>query len=181
MTALTMLKEVPTPQPQDALDFILFEHKKHREMCDALDALAEAPDFNPAEVAKLADFIRTELTMHIIDEEEELFPLLRLRCEPEDEVEAALDRFDGEHESDRDLSARVRIFLYSAITEDKPLSCLPGARAALHEFAQNQRLHMMLENAVLIPLARRRLTAGDLEALGKRFAARRRRGATSST
>lgn len=168
------LREVRAPPPEDALEFILCEHLRHREMCRALDRLADASAYDAGEVVNLAEFIRSELTMHIFDEED-LFALLRQRCDPEDQIEAALERFDREHESDRDLSAQVRVFLYTASAKARPLAQMPGAADALHAFAQNQRRHMMLENAVLIPLARRRLTKDDVAALGKRFAARRRR------
>jgi hemerythrin-like domain-containing protein len=168
------VRDARAPGPEEALDFILFEHLKHREMCNALDQLADAPSFDAAEVTRLAEFIRVDLTMHVFDEEEDFFPLLRQRCAPEDQVEEALERFDREHAADRDLSAQVRIILYTAVAERTPPAQMPGASQALHAFAQAQRRHMMLENGVLIPLARRRLTKDDLAALGRRLADRRR-------
>lgn len=161
------------PSADEPLDFILYEHLRHRVMCDALERLADAERFEPAPIAQLADFIRCDLTLHVADEEEVFFPMLRRRCLPEDEVELALERMNREHEADRDLAAQVRIHLLTAVTEGLPLSAIPGATAALRQFAQNQRRHMMLENAVLIPLARRRLSNEDLAVLGARLAARR--------
>lgn len=161
------------PNPRDfALDFILFEHAKHREMCDVLDRMAVLDEFHEAEIAELANFIRADLAEHIADEEETLFPLLLEQCEDEDEIEKIIARLDGEHEVDRDLSARVRLFLLEAVTTSRPPSAIPGASEALAAFAHNQRRHMMLENAVLIPLARRRLSPADLAGLGRRLAAR---------
>lgn len=161
--------------PKDALDFILCEHMRHRVMCNALDALADAERFDTSAVTRLAEFIRDDLSIHIADEEEVFFPMLRQRCLPEDEAEAALERMDNEHEADRELSAQVRVFLLAAATNGLPMAAIPGAPEALKQFAQSQRRHMMLENAVLIPLARRRLNAEDLAELGARLAARRRR------
>jgi hemerythrin-like domain-containing protein len=170
--------EASAPQPEEALDFILFEHMKHREMCKALDQLADSAAFDPKEAARLAEFIRVDLTMHVFDEEEDFFPLLQRHCLPEDEIGVALERMEREHAEDRDLSARVRIALLDVVTQRKPPSQIPGAAETLKAFAQNQRRHMTLENAVLIPLARRRLSAQDIEALGLRLAARRRRAPT---
>jgi hemerythrin-like domain-containing protein len=175
------MRDARAPGPEEALDFILFEHLKHREMCNALDQLADAPTFDAAEVTRLADFIRVDLTMHVFDEEEDFFPLLRQRCAPEDQIEAALERFDRDHEADRDLSAQVRIILYNAVATSTPPSQMPGAREALRAFAQGQRRHMMLENGVLIPLARRRLSKEDLAALGARLAGRRGPRAPAAT
>jgi hemerythrin-like domain-containing protein len=167
--------DASAPAPEEALEFLLYEHLQHREMCKALDRLAEATTFDAKEIARLAEFIRVDLTMHVFDEEQDFFPCLRERCLPEDEIETALERMNREHADDLELSAQVRVFLLQAITEAKPLSAFPGAPETIRAFAQNQRRHMMLENAVLIPLARRRLSAEDVAALGVRFAARRRR------
>lgn len=167
-------RNLRAPQPEDALEFVLFEHLQHREMCNALDRLADATRFDGEEVAALADFIRSGLTLHVLDEEEVLFPLLRQRCAPEDHIEGALTRLNREHEADRDLAARVRVILYTAASEMMPPSQIPGGKEALRAFAQSQRRHMMLENGVLIPLARRRLSEADQALLGQRLAARRR-------
>lgn len=173
--------DVRPPQPEDALDFILYEHLRHREMCAALERLTGAAQFDAAEVTRLAAFIRSDLTLHVCDEEELLFPVLRKRCQAEDEIDVALERLNREHEEDRELSAQVRLALLAAVTECKPLSDVPGAVDGVRRFAQNQRRHMMLENAVLIPLARRRLAKDDLMLLGRRLAARRRLGAAATS
>lgn len=160
-------------RPEDPLDFILYEHLRHRVMCNALDELAEAETFDADAVAKLAEFIRAELSVHIADEEEVFFPILQDRCRPEDEIDVALQRMSREHAEDRQLSADVRIFLLTAAMEKRSLPSIPGASEALKRFAHNQRRHMMLENAVLIPLARQRLTDEDFALLAQRLAARR--------
>ena len=159
--------------PADALDFLLSEHARHREMCRLLERLADAPMFDAKEVSNLAEFIRVDLSMHIFDEEEDFFPLLRSYCMPEDEIGVALDRLDREHAEDLDLCAQVRVALLTAVSEGKPPSAIPGAPEAFRAFAHSQRRHMTLENAVLIPMARLRLPAEAIEALGVRFAARR--------
>lgn len=169
-------KDARAPQPEEALDFILFEHLKHREMCNALDQVADAVPLDLGLATALADFIRSDLTLHIADEEELFFPMLLERCMPEDQVGPALERLNAEHARDRDLSAEVRITLLKAVTESLPPSRIPGGAEALHTFAQSQRRHMMLENAVLIPLARRRLKDEDWRVLGQRFAKRHRAG-----
>ncbi|WP_395646939.1 hemerythrin domain-containing protein [Terricaulis sp.] len=173
-TSAWISRDPHAPPPEEAVDFILFEHLRHREMCTALERMAAAPAADAVEAAKLAQFIRHDLTLHILDEEELFFPLLRERCLPEDEIDAALQRMNREHAEDRELSAQVRLILLSIATEAKAPASIKGGAEALRRFAQNQRRHMMLENAVLIPLARRRLTGGDLAALGQRLAARRR-------
>ena len=172
MTARAQTGDGHEPSPEDALDFILYEHLRHRVMCNDLDALAEAEIFDVNAVTRLAEFIRADLSLHIADEEDVFFPMLRRSCLAEDEIGSVLARMNREHAEDRDLSAEARILLLTAATEGRPMSAVPGAADALRRFAQNQRRHMMLENAVLIPLARRRLTDEDLKLLGARLAAR---------
>ncbi|MBK8543726.1 MAG: hypothetical protein IPL62_09305 [Caulobacteraceae bacterium] len=45
MTARAQTGDGHEPSPEDALDFILYEHLRHRVMCNDLDALAEAEIF----------------------------------------------------------------------------------------------------------------------------------------
>jgi hemerythrin-like domain-containing protein len=161
--------------PRDALEFVLFEHMRHRQMCKALERLAEATEFDPARIAYLADFIRFDLTLHVIDEEEDFFPLLRQRCQPDDGIDEVLDQMTDEHAEDKVLSAEVRDLLNRCLIERKAPAAIAGGAETLLSFARHEKRHMALENAVVIPFARRRLTAKDLSALGERFAARRRR------
>ena len=51
----------------------------------------------------------------------------------------------------------------------------PARRKILSEFASQERRHLGLENAVILPIARLRLDADDLATLGRRLAARRGR------
>lgn len=165
--------------PGDPIEFLLAEHLNHRRMCNALERLAAATDFDAARITGLLDFIRFDLTLHVIDEEEDVFPLLRVRCLPEDQIEAVLDRLTAEHAEDKSLSERARDVLNACLIVRKPPFAIEGGAAALITFAQHERSHLALENAVIIPLARRRLSQEDLETLGQRFIARRRRVAST--
>jgi hypothetical protein len=67
----------------------------------------------------------------------------------------------------------VRSIFALAMEKRAPPSALPGGTEALLKLAKQEKSHMALENAVVMPLARRRLTADDFEALSMRLAARR--------
>jgi len=161
--------------PSDAIEFLLSEHLNHRRMCRALEDLAAGSDFDAARITALLEFIRFDLTLHVIDEEEDVFPLLRRRCLPEDEVDLVLGRLAREHAEDKTLAERARDVLNACLIVRRPPHAIEGGAATLLSFAQPERRHLALENAVIIPLARRRLSEADIEMLGRRFMARRRR------
>jgi hemerythrin-like domain-containing protein len=166
---------VRRPSPHDPLEFMLAEHLNHRRMCRALERLAGATDFDAAAITALLDFIRFDLTLHVIDEEEDFFPMLRERCLPEDGVESVLVRLSYEHAEDKALSARVRDVLNACLILRKPPHAIEGGAEALLSFARHELRHLTLENAVVVPLARRRFSAEDLNRLSDRLLARRRR------
>jgi hemerythrin-like domain-containing protein len=161
--------------PHDPIEFILTEHLNHRRMCNALVRLAGAASFDAEQVAALGDFIRFDLTLHVIDEEEDLFPLLRQRCLPDDGIDEVLERLTDEHAEDKELSIRVRDVINACLIQRVPPSAIEGGVEALLNFAAHEKRHLILENAVIVPLARRRLTAQDMETLSRRLLARRRR------
>ncbi|MBI3438702.1 MAG: hemerythrin domain-containing protein [Proteobacteria bacterium] len=161
--------------PHDPIEFMLAEHLNHRRMCKALERLAAMTEFDATPITAMVDYIRFDLTLHIIDEEEDFFPLLRTRCLQDDDIDAVLARLSTDHETDKALSAQVRDMLNACLILRKPPRVIDGAVEALMAFATNERRHLALENAVIIPIARRRFTAEDLKMLSRRLLARRRR------
>ena len=124
-------------------------------------------------MSQIIDFIRYDLALHIIDEEEDLFPLLRRRALPEDEIENVLGRLSAEHRTDATQSQVVRERLEAALIAQRAPALDPEVKSVLLTFARHELRHLALENAVVLPIARLRLTAADLTALSRRLAARR--------
>lgn len=158
---------------KEPLEFLFAEHYRHREMCKILEFLAATPTFDAALIATTDNFLRRDLALHVMDEEEDLFPLLRRRCEPEDDIEDVLVRLSADHAMDQQLARAVLGVFAIALERQAPLATLPGAPEALLKLARQEKGHMALENAIVLPIARRRLHATDLEALSIRLAARR--------
>ncbi len=159
--------------PQDALDFILREHQRQRQAFVMLEEVAASDAYDASLLASLAEFIRFDLTLHVIDEEEDFFPLLRQRCLPEDDIAPILDQMQEEHAEDRRLAQQVRDVLRQALVSRQPAKAIAGGPETLRSFAEHQKRHLVMENAVLAPFARKRLTQEDLHHLADRFAARR--------
>ena len=165
------------PGPADFLapiDFILAEHYRQRLLCEGLAKLTEKMELAPvaALAARLQAFLARDLRLHLEDEERDLFPLLWQRAQPEDNIKDILDLLSEEHGLDQDL--------VDFLLEDLAVLAGGGQLANpirflvnVREFAETQRRHLAWENALLLPVARRRLTEVDLAGLGRSMAARR--------
>ncbi|MBY0565468.1 MAG: hemerythrin domain-containing protein [Hyphomonadaceae bacterium] len=167
------IERSPPALLKEPLEFLFAEHYRHRHMCKVLEYLSIASGFEAGLIASTDDFIRYDLALHVIDEEEDLFPLLRRRCSEEDDIEDVLGRLSADHALDQALAKTVRTLFAQSLEARVAPSAVAGGPQALLQLARQEKSHMALENAVVMPLARRRLTSDDLEALSLRLAARR--------
>ena len=137
------------------LDFMFEDHLRERAICAMLDRTAtmEVPD--PGEATHAAGFLSAELPVHLADEEEYLFPLLRRRCTPEDDIDRALDRLQADHPHADFDTPRVVELLRDAANGSEVTT---AARGRLARFAAHARRHLIFENAIVLPFARSRLT-----------------------
>jgi len=153
------------------LEQIAEEHLLQREMCAALDQLAGLTRPDPALAAEVLHHFDTRFFQHIRDEDIDLFPLLRQRSSPGDDINHTLDRLAGDHESILALADRVRPILMKLARDE----VLPDQQEAetLSRFAAQKRRHLIVENAIVLPIARAHLTEEDQAGLHERMTARR--------
>lgn len=151
---------------EDPLDWLAGVHVQVRGVCTLLERLAAGGAVANAERHGAAAFLRDVLPVHLADEEEDLFPLLRRRCTGEDEIERILGVLGAEHERENERMAMVLEGLARKA---------PGRRCqrALAVFARDQRQHVAIEDGVILPIARLRLGRRDLAGLRERMVARR--------
>ncbi len=157
--------------PDNPLDGLANEHMHLREVCGHLDALASSDRAQPVLALSARAYIRGVLPNHARDEEEDLFPLLRRRAPDDADLQGTLDRLSRDH---RDIAAArpgVIAILEWMITDNTAPD--PPRAAALKAFADLERRHLLVENAVVLPLARAYLNARDLKRLRHRMQARR--------
>ena len=166
------LEPLPTQLLRRPLDYILADHLRQRVLCVLCEQLADARDLDGAIATEVVTYLKSDMVVHVIDEEQDLFPLIRRRAEDGDDIEQALGQLSGEHATDEGLAQRIAQGLESALA-------VAGAqldddlRIALRQFAHNERQHLALENATVMPLAKVRLSDRDLKDLAARMAARR--------
>ena len=155
-------------QIRDPIDFLHRFHLAEREVCAILDRLAGQAAVDDREVERAAAFLARELPSHILDEEEDLFPLMRLRCEAEDEIERILGRLHCDHRH-ADFDTPGIVTLLTGSRADPSVN----DRDRMRRYANHARRHLILENAIVLPFARLRLSKADLLALSLRMAKRR--------
>jgi hemerythrin-like domain-containing protein len=163
----------------EPLDALLAEHYRQRTMCDLLDQLAdnltstEAPDL----ARTILRYLREQLPLHVLDEERDLFQLLRDRTLAAEAIEEAFAKLRREHAEDACVSSIVMAGL-DRISTEEALEDLEEFASAARAFARAQRRHVAYENGSILPLARTRLTRKDLKRLSRRMAQRRKATAT---
>ena len=179
MSALSRLapehiEAIPENLLREPIDYLYADHFRQRVICKLLDDIAYDPE--APEVARLAttvvDYLEQDLPRHVADEEQDLFPLLRDRCEPRDSIDSVLAQLSEEHAKDEGLCATLLAGLHSLASGETP-----GEEAvflsAVASFAESQRRHIAWEERIILPLARKRLSDADLLAMGRNMAARR--------
>ena len=152
------------------LDFIAEDHLRQRVICAMLDRIASG-DAGPEDLQQVRQVLGHELPLHLQDEEEDLFPLMRRRCEPEDEIDKVIERLRNEHAHGAEETRNVITVVEMSGAGAKRLS--KAHRAMLTAYATRTRRRLIVVNAIILPLARLRLTMDDLETLRLRMQARR--------
>jgi hemerythrin-like domain-containing protein len=153
------------------LEFLSAEHMRARQVCCKIDRLAVSANVDPSSARAVLRFVNEELTLHMRDEAEDLFPLLTRRCPAEDGIDRTISRI----RSDLDAATRLLPGLQAAL--DRCLETgteLAGEdRQLLSQFTSHVRRHLAAENAILLPIARVRLTRRDLQKLTRQMRSRR--------
>ena len=78
-----------------------------------------------------------------------------------------------EHAADETDAKQIIALLETAKSNAETAELTNNDRELLRRFAANERQHLIVENAIVLPLARARLSETDKQNLGMRMAARR--------
>lgn len=173
MNPSPQIEPLPPGLAHEPLNWLFAEHYRHRQLCRLIERVGTATILLREEAEEILTFLEQDMALHVIDEEEDLFPLLRRRCLPEDELDPLLGSLSAEHRVDLDQTRLLGELLRRALIDGQPPGHDLETRRLFTEFALHERRHIALENAVVLPIARLRLTPHDLRALAARMAARR--------
>jgi hemerythrin-like domain-containing protein len=158
---------------QDPIEFLKFEHFRQLVLCELLGRIADDPygADSRRRIPWVRRYLMNEFTLHAADEEQDLLPLLDLRCNGDDALIEISDVMERDHISEERLKADVIADL-TALAAGQPIKRPLEFIVTALAFEEHLRRHLMWENLTLMPLARRRLTAEDLAALGRSVARR---------
>ena len=150
------------------LDAIFQEHERQERVYENLekiaDGLPDAVDSNL--VTDILVYLKQDLAIHFRDEEDGLFPLLTKRALPEDHFDEIRTQLQHEHETDESYAYELFDALEEITHGVKPKN--PNTLGhMLRACFESHRRHLAWENAVVLPLAKRRLTPDDLDKLAQ--------------
>ena len=169
----SLIERLPPELVHEPLNWLFAEHYRHRQLCQLIERVGTATVLLGDEAQEILDFLRHDMPLHVIDAEDDLFPLLRRRCQPADELDAVLGALSAEHRDDLTHAQTLIDRLQKALMDGRAPGHDLQTRQLFVDFAARERRHIALENAVVLPIARLRLTAADLRSLSIRIAARR--------
>ena len=157
------------------LEFVAAEHYRLRAALTQLDWLARGSvgDGRRKLAKALLRYFVEDYPLHVADEETDFFPLLRQRCADDAAFIASLETLAGEHREDVARLAGVVAGLRGLAEAGQREEIAPEFAAGARAYTEALRRHIAWENAVLMPVARKRLQSPDLRRLAQRFAARR--------
>jgi hypothetical protein len=166
----TLAETMPPAYLETPLECIFADNFRCRLMCDALDVLAgeEIPDARTLRI--IQQFLARDFSFHQLDEEQGLFPLLRRRLPASDEVRAALPGLLLDHELVGDVMDGLAWL--GGHRGERPARL----KGLLQHFARTERWHVSVQNGSVLPTARKRLSAEDLEGLSAIMRSIRQRG-----
>lgn len=168
-----MISAMPEVLRDKPLEFFAADHRRQRDVFSLIERLATADTLDRPVATEVLTFLEKDMVAHVLDEEEDLFPLLRQRCEPEDNIELVLGDLSAEHTAEERVAMDIRAGLSRALAANCAVGKISGLAEWMVSFANAENRHLALENGIILPLALARLTDHDLSGLSRRMTSRR--------
>jgi hemerythrin-like domain-containing protein len=168
----------PLPAPpafvllDQPLDYLLAEHLRHRVYGAMLGYLAQTRQASRTDADRIITFLTADLDLHHADEDEDLFPALRRRALPEDDLGAVLARL-GEDHSRLSAMAEDIVAALSRHPASETVRIDQATSETMQAYAASEARHLAIENAVVLTIAGVRLSKNDLKSMSRSMKARR--------
>ena len=167
-----IVEAIPFSLIDKPLDYILADLFRKRSICVALKRFAHEGQVARTEADMVIAFLDHDLPLHHEDEDRDLFPVVRRRALPEDDLGSVLARLSEDHRlSDVMLSGIVEVL--AATPGNNSVKLSRQAREVMQAYAANEHRHLAMENGIVMAIARIRLKPTDLKSLSKAMKLRR--------
>lgn len=173
---LCLIERMPIDLLDEPLEFIFADHFRQRFVCSLIRQIAEGRGVSGDEATEIGNFLTHDLPLHHIDEEQDLFPALLKSARPEDDIKQTIARLRDDHTIGNEESARVRKILSEFSVGSSVRS--KSAIRILKIYAQSENKHLAIENSVVLPIARVRLSKRQLQSMSNSMKSRRNVAAT---
>lgn len=154
------------------LEYMLADHGRHRVVVVALQHFAEDRSSSRADADMVAAFLTQDLPLHFEDEDDDLFPAVRRRALPEDDLGAVLARLTDDHRRTQPQIDEIVAALCRNPAHDPVRFKAPDCQL-MQSYAASESRHLAIENSVVIAIAKIRLSSADLRAMSRNMKARR--------
>jgi hemerythrin-like domain-containing protein len=163
---------IPDTLLDEPLEYMFADHFRERVVLATLQHFTEEASASRADSDTIAKYLTRDLVLHHADEEEDLFPFVRLRALPEDELGTLLARLGEDHHRSKAMVEDIIAALMQHPAK-KAVYLSTSICRLIQSYVVGENRHLAVENGVLLAIARIRLTPKDLKAIGRGMKARR--------
>ncbi len=167
-----LVEPMPISLLDEPLNYIFADHFRQRMVCQILRRFADQKRATRAEADNVAAFFKEDLATHHRDEEEDLFPLVRRRALPADDLGPVLAYLGEDTLRSEDIVDQIVVAL-TGRTADDPVVLDKASCELMLVYAAAVHRHLALENGVVLAIASVRLKRSDLENMSITMKARR--------
>jgi hypothetical protein len=167
-----IVEAIPFSLIDRPLDYIFADHFRKRSICVALKRFASEGLVARGEADMVVAFLDQDLPLHHEDEDQDLFPVVRRRALPEDNLGTVLARLSEDHRLS-DVMVHAIVDVLAATPADNPVKLDRQAREVMQAYAANEHRHLAMENGIVMAIARIRLKPADLKAISHAMKLRR--------
>lgn len=167
-----IVEAIPFSLIDKPLDYILADHSRKRSVCGALRRFAQAGEVARIEADMVIAFLDQDLPLHHDDEDLDLFPAVRRRALPDDDLGSALARLSEDHRLSETMVETI-IANLAASRSDAPVKLVRQVRELMLAYAATEHRHLAIENGIVMAIARIRLKPADIKAISQSMKLRR--------
>lgn len=167
-----IIEAIPFSLIDTPLDYILADLSRKRSVCVALKRFAHEGKIARSEADMVIAFLDQDLPLHHEDEDHDLFPAVRRRALPADDLGTVLARLSEGHRLS-DVMVHAIVDILAATPGDDPVRLDRQAREVMQAYAASEHRHLAMENGIVMAIARIRLKPTDLKAISQAMKLRR--------